>query len=72
MGTSRPRHLGGKLLGRTGLRNKRMIVYIRIIMVFGRFPQISLVFESNQHCQERFGAWEVDPQEMGGDEEVAA
>ena len=49
-----------------------MIVYIRIIMVFGRLPQISLVFESNQHCQERFGAWEVDPQEMGGDEEVAA
>jgi hypothetical protein len=36
MGMSRPRHSGGKSLGRTGLRNKRMIVYIRIIVVFGR------------------------------------
>ena len=35
-------------------------------------PQISQVFKSNQHYQEGLGAWEVDPQEMGGDEEVAA
>lgn len=36
MGMSRPRRSDGKSLRRTGLRNKRMIAYIRIIVVFGR------------------------------------